>query len=305
MLYITYENETGKLNLTGGSGRSAWHIITVEGLGLSEKSYETTSYPGTLGQKTLSESIEPRTITIQCDVHMLGGSRNEISKALRILNKPGTLTIRDGIRSRKIGARCTNSAEGERNGGYKVFAFQFVCDYPYFEDCHVTTVPVFKPENLIGNGVRWYLDDGKLVTEDGIADGFFKLPCIFTRRISKSNVLNMGDVDCEPIIKIKVQGEQRTDINTKRLSIKNISANQQLDLYCDAEDGDEIIIDIPNRKIYNQNGKNLISYLGATSFLSDFGLQKGDNLIEVTNEITDFCLVECQFSNKYIEAVIE
>ncbi|MBQ8525956.1 MAG: phage tail family protein [Clostridia bacterium] len=306
MLYITYENEIGKLNLTGGSGRSPWHIIEAEGLGLTGKSYDTATFPGTVGQQTLSENVEPRTIIIQCDVHMLGGSRNEVTKALRILNHPGTLTIRDGIRARKINARCTNSAEGERNGGYKVFAFQFVCDYPYFEDCHITSVPVFKPENLIGNGIRWYLDgDGKLASESGITEGAFKLPCIFTRRISSSDVFNFGDVECEPVIRITVQGSQRTDVAAKRLIITNTSTNQQLILNYAAQEGDEITIDIPNRKIFDQKGTNLISYLDSSSFLSDFWLQKNDNIITVKNEITDFCLVICEFSNKYIEAVIE
>ena len=313
MLHITYQNENGKLDFKGGRGRNSWRILEIEGLGLTSKSFNTAQYPATVGQRTLSETIGARTISIQCDVNSIasqyGGTssnRWEISKALKILNEPGTLLISDGVRIRKINARCVEAVQGERHGGYSVFAIQFVCDYPYFEDKETSKVPLFKVENLLGSTTRWYLKDGQL-TKESVESGKFILPCIFTRCISRANVVNIGDVDTEPIIKIRLNGgTYNGTIGTPgTLVISNESTNQQIELNLhNAENTKEVIVDIPNRKIYSQDNKNLIHHLAPTSFLSDFWLKKGQNQICVDNYISESSVVECEFSNKYIEAVI-
>ena len=294
MLNITYQNENGKLDFKGGCGRHAWRILEIDGLGIAPKSFNTAQYPATVGQRTLSETIGARTISIQCDVNSIAShygntpsNRWEISKALKILNEPGTLLISDGVRTRKINARCVEAVQGERHGGYSVFAIQFVCDYPYFEDKETTKVPLFKVEHLLKST--------------------FTLPCMFTRRIAKANVINIGDVDTEPIIKIRLNGgTYNGTIGTPgTLVISNESTNQQIELNLhNAENTKEVIVDIPNRKIYSQDNKNLIHHLAPTSFLSDFWLKKGQNQICVDNYISESSVVECEFSNKYIEAVI-
>lgn len=294
MLNITYQNENGKLDFKGGCGRHAWRILEIEGLGLTSKSFNTAQYPATVGQRTLSETIGARTISIQCDVNSIAShygntpsNRWEISKALKILNEPGTLLISDGVRTRKINARCVEAVQGERHGGYSVFAIQFVCDYPYFEDKETTKVPLFKVEHLLKST--------------------FTLPCMFTRRTTKANVINIGDVDTEPIIRIRLNGGtyNGTAGTPGTLVIRNETTKQEIELNLqDAESTKEVIVDIPNRKIYSQDNKNLIHHLAPTSFLSDFWLQKGQNLIGVDNYISESCVVECEFSNKYIEAVI-
>jgi len=313
MLHITYQNENGKLDFRGGNGRNSWRILEIDGLGIAPKSFNTAQYPATVGQRTLSETIDARTISIQCDVNSIKGqysgassNRFEISKALKILNDPGTLLISDGVRIRKINARCVEAVQGERYGGYSVFAIQFVCDYPYFEDRETSKVPLFKVEPLLGNTTRWYLKDGQL-TDEGVESGKFILPCMFTRYISRANVVNIGDVDTEPIIKIRLNGgTYNGTIGTPgTLVISNESTNQQIELNLhNAENTKEVIVDIPNRKIYSQDNKNLIHHLAPTSFLSDFWLKKGQNQICVDNYISESSVVECEFSNKYIEAVI-
>lgn len=313
MLHITYQNENGKLDFKGGCGRHSWRILEIDGLGIAPKSFNTAQYPATVGQRTLSESIGARTITIQCDVNSIkshygntSSNRWEISNALKILNEPGTLLISDGTRTRKINARCVEAVQGERHGGYIVFAMQFVCDYPYFEDKETTKVPLFKVEHLLGSTERWYLKDGQL-TKEGIESGKFILPCMFTRYISRANVVNIGDVDTEPIIKIRLNGgTYNGTIGTPgTLVISNESTNQQIELNLqDAGETTVVTVDIPNRKIYSQDNKNLIHHLAPTSFLSDFWFKKGQNEICVDNYISESCVVECEFSNKYIEAVI-
>lgn len=313
MLHITYQNNIGKLDFKGGRGRNSWRILEIDGLGLTSKSFNTAQYPATVGQRTLSETIGARTISIQCDVNSIAShygntpsNRWEISKALKILNEPGTLLISDGVRTRKINARCVEAVQGERHGGYTVFAIQFVCDYPYFEDKDAKTVPLFRIEHLIGNATRWYLENGQLA-QAGIEGGTFVLPCMLTRRITKANVVNIGDVDTEPIIKIRLNGGtyNGTEGTPGTLIIRNETTKQEIELNLqDAENTTEVTIDIPNRKIYSQDNKNLIHHLAPTSFLSDFWLKKGQNEICVDNYISESSVVECEFSNKYIEAVI-
>ena len=313
MLHITYQNDNGKLEFKGKNGRNSWRILEIDGLGLAPKRFSSAQYPGSIGQHTSSETVDARTISIQCDVnsvktHYGDTSYNqwEISRALKILNEPGSLLISDGRKIRKINARCVEAVQGERYGGYVVFAMQFVCDYPYFEDKDTKSVPLFKVEPLLGNGTRWYLEDGQL-TSEGIEGGEFTLPCVFGRYISKANVINIGDVDTEPIIRIHLNGGTYTGSGGTlgTLIIHNESTKQEIELNLqDAENTTEIIVDIPNRKIYSQDNQNLIHHLAPTSFLSDFWLQKGSNIIGVDNYISGSCLVECEFSNKYIEAVI-
>ncbi len=313
MLHITYQNDIGTLNFNGGCGHHAWRILEIDGLGIAPKSFNTVHYPATIGQRTLSETIDARTITIQCDVNSIksqycraSSNHWEISKALKILNVPGTLIISDGVRTRKINARCVEAVQGERHGGYIVFAMQFVCDYPYFEDLDTNTMHLFKVEKLIGTTTRWYLKKNQL-TLDSVEKGKFILPCMFTRKTSEANVINIGDVDTEPIIKISLSGEKYNWETDKlgMLIINNKSTNQKIELNLqEAEETKKVIIDIPNRKIYSLDHKNLIHYLSPTSFLSDFWFQTGNNLISVDNYISASCLVECEFSNKYVEAVI-
>lgn len=294
MLNITYQNDIGKLDFKGGRGRNSWRILEIDGLGIAPKSFNTAQYPATIGQRTLSETIGARTISIQCDVNSIAShygntpsNRWEISKALKILNQPGTLLISDGVRIRKINARCAEALQGERYGGYSVFAMQFVCDYPYFEDKDAKIVPLYKVEKLLKST--------------------FTLPCMFTRRIAKADVINIGDVDTEPIIRIRLNGGtySGTDGTPGTLVIRNETTKQEIELnLVNAENTKEVIVDIPNRKIYSQDNKNLIHHLAPTSFLSNFWLQKGNNLIGVDNYISESSIVECEFSNKYIEAVI-
>lgn len=313
MLHITYQNENGKLDFKGGCGRNSWRILEIDGLGIAPKSFNTVQYPATVGQRTLSETTEARTISIQCDVNSIksqygGASSNrwEISRALKILNEPGTLLISDGTRTRKINARCVEAVQGERYGGYIVFAMQFVCDCPYFEDREITKVPLYEVENLLGSTTRWYLEDGQL-TKATVDSGTFILPCMLTRYVSKANVVNIGDVDAEPIIRIRLNGgTYEGDEGTPgTLIIRNETTKQKIELnLLDAENTTEVFIDIPNRKIYSQDNKNLIHHLAPTSFLSDFWFKKGNNEICVDNYISESSVVECEFSNKYIEAVI-
>ena len=320
MLHITYENANGQLRFSGGKGAYPWRVLQIDGLALAEKSLSTAVYPSQAGQTTLSETVGARYITMQCDIRS-SGSRQEIAKALKILNEPGTLTVATGGCTRKIEARCVETAPGERYGGYQIFALQFVCDYPYFEDPENTAVPIYQCEKLIGSGTRWYLDDNGELKSESITPGGFQLPGLLSKRISETNVLNMGDVDTEPTILITMlgeagsgslliyrdkgeQNEQKLELDFPAMVKRKTEEGTLEETEYIPENGDVITIDIPNRQIYNQKGDNLLSGLSLDSFLSDFWLQRGNNLIQVENSVSNSCTVVCRYSNKYVEAVI-
>jgi len=314
MLRITYENKLGKLQLGGGRDTHIWRILEADGLGLTAKQFNTVTYPTEIGQHTMSETINARTITLKCDIRSPKGAQFEIARALRILNRPGTLTIHSGITKRKINARCAAAEQGERHGGYRVFVMQFLCDYPYFEDtCH-TNVPIFRRENLIGSGRRWYFDETAAFHSQPISTNQFILPCMFSRRTSSANVMNLGDVDTEPVLQIYIQGNLFPEAGRK-IRITNNATNQTIEMNLDAYIADEaekerditkdeITLNIPERTVYNIYGENLISILSNDSFLSAFWLECGNNIIEVENSVSARCAVMCEFSNKYIEAVL-
>ena len=307
MLRISYENTIGKLQLGGGRDTHIWRVLEADGLGLAAKQFNAVAYPTEIGQRTLSETINARTITLKCDIRSPKGAQYEIARALRILNRPGTLTIHSGITKRKINARCAAAEQGERHGGYHVFVMQFLCDYPYFEDtCH-TNVPVFRRENLIGA-------PRTAASGHPLSLGQFELPYMFSRRTTSANVINLGDVDTEPVIHIHIQGSLFPDAG-RNIKITNTATNQTLELDLDAYitaelakgrsiTEDEITLNIPERTVYNKYGENLISTLSNDSFLSDFWLECGSNIIEADNTVSTMCVVECEFSNKYIEAVL-
>ena len=307
MLFITYQNNIGKLDFGGGDSSRNFKILDVEGLSLPTKNLNVVSYPGEVGQRTISESAGPRTITLQCDLHSPNGNRYELSKALKILEKSGTLVIRSGNSTRKISARCIDAAPGERYGGYRVLILQFMCDYPYFEDKEDTNVHIFRRENKIKTT--------------------FTLPDILSKRVSEATVTNLGDTDTEPTIiitmlddtvdgnlAIKISNVFREgDVQTKQsldlcfpidIVTKDASGNNQTTAYTPSK-GEIITLDIQSRKIFNQNGDNLISCLSNTSFLSDFWLSGGSNEVAVDLvPFTSSCTVVYKFSNKYVEAVI-
>ena len=59
-----------------------------------------------------------------------------------------------------------------------------------------------------------------------------------------------------------------------------------------------------NRKIYNQDGENLLKYLADDCFFDGFHLYPGNNDIEVINyNVNAEISVDCRYANRYSEAV--
>lgn len=282
-MIITYTNKNGTVTFGGGDMDFAWRIKEIDGFGLVGKNYTASNYIGQPGQVTTSVSVNSRTITMSCDIKAGWDIQRVLSSDLVILDEDGVMTINVGYISRKIECRCIAATPGERDNTYQRYVFQFAADYPYFEDLEKTYIGVYQIQNLV--------------------DSNFTLPGILSKRTSRQIINTLGAAECEPIFIITV--DEKADVSDNSgIFIKNHTTGQIIQLNYQPSAGEEITIDVPNRKIYNSYGTNLISKISDDTFLDGFVLLPGENDIEALNYNTNTTLtVICEFSNKYKEAV--
>lgn len=275
---ITFYNEVGSVVFGGGKTSSRFKIIEIDGLGFCGKSYDFVSYYNTDGQDTISEKIMPRTVTIKGDFEF-SDNTEEFAEALSVLNKKGTLEVESGNIKRKIDARCTDFLQGERQGKFLPFSIQFICDEPYFESSTAYMVPVYRTIPNINSE--------------------FSFPDYFSKRISRRNLFIDSNAETEPIFLI-VAGNNPIG----EMEIVNHTSGERLKINYEPFSNDYITVDVKNRKIYNQAGESLISYLSDDSFFDGFHLYPGDNDVEVLiGTANDKLDVVCKYNNKYLEAV--
>ena len=90
----------------------------------------------------------------------------------------------------------------------------------------------------------------------------------------------------------------------KGYKITNLTTNKMIWLKYEAAAGEIIKIDIPKRTITSSINGNILVNISDDTFLSDFYLTKGQNLVNVLNYNTNETIkVECIHNNSYIEAV--
>lgn len=281
MFNIRFYNEIGSVDFGGGGADTLWKITKAEGLAFCGRSFVTARYAGKDGQETCDVVINPRIITLCGDVRIDDPFNSEIASCLSVFEQPGTLEISTNFGKRTIDAKCCEFVQGDRKGKYVLFTVQFVCDDPYFEDADRTEIYIYKKIPLL--------------------DGEFVFPGMFSKRITRTNIQYAGTCKVEPVFFISVD-EGRDGENL--LIIKNHTSGESLTLNYGAVMGECITVDVKNRKIYNQEGENLLKYLSDDSFFDGFHLCNGDNDIEVINRNSNTGItVSCCFANRYSEAV--
>lgn len=88
------------------------------------------------------------------------------------------------------------------------------------------------------------------------------------------------------------------------ISIQNLTTNQHIKLNTQTLLGEVIKIDIPRRKVISSLRGDVIKVISDDTFLSDFWLDVGNNIIKLTNFNTNEVIsAVCEYTNKYIEAV--
>ena len=270
MLVITFENEFGKVYISG-TPDSILDITSISGLAFPEKQVVSAEFNKIAGIKTLSVKDKMREIVIKGDVL---GSLERQAKAAAVLYNDGTLTIKTERIRRKIDARCVHF--GDRNTDHTL-SLIFRCDSPYFHDLKETEVDV-------------YLRINKIKTP-------FTLPAVFTERIWEGNCKNLGTVATEPKIYIKNHGAP-----VSSFTLVNQTTGNKITMSMTIAEGDEIIISVPERSIKNKNGESLVKYLTQDSFISDMALWPGDNVLKLITAGDLRCRVS--YATNYTEAMV-
>lgn len=273
MFEICFKNEFGNLLLCGAGG--LLEPVSVSGLARPETADKTAVFGFLPGQKCLISRDKARVITIEG--HVFGDYRR-VSDACRLLYTPGTLTFKNAFIERAIAARCTAVSDRKLldTGGY-FLKITFVCDNPYFHDPHPTIVPVYSRIPLMQSD--------------------FTLPCTISRRITEGMCPNPGQVSAEPILTITNHGEAQTGF-----TIKNLTTGVDLEINAAVPVGETITISVPDRTITNTNGQSLLKNLAESSYISDFYLQIGNNLLEFISNGDIRCT--CTYQVNYIESIL-
>lgn len=281
MFNIRFFNETGSIGFGGGRSGSCWKVTSADGLAFCGRNFTCVKYAGQDGQKTTNVAVNARVITLSGDVLLSDNFSVEFKSAMAVLENEGTLEIKTDLGTRRIKARCCDFRENGRKGKYMLFVVQFICDDPYFEDADKTEVAIYK--------------------EIPRLDAEFAFPGKFSERISRRTIVYEGTREAEPVFFISV--DEGKDGENK-LVIKNHTSGENLTFDYGGVLGDFITVDIENRKIYNQDGENLLKYLADDSFFDGFHLFPGSNDIEVINRnINTGISVNCCYANRYSEAV--
>ena len=280
MFEMIFYNNRGRIVFGGGKSLSNWRIIEIEGLGLPLKDYETCIYEGVSGQETVNIHTNARTITVKGDFFMNGEYVDEYKNALAVLEKGGMLEIKNRDEKRRIFAYCTEFVPLDRKGMYLPFAMQFVCDDPFFESSMAYDVPVYKIIPMLSSE--------------------FVFPGEFSVRVTRRNVELKANVELEPVIIITAGSNP-----SGNLKIINHTSGEYLELDYEPLSGECITVDVKNRKIYNQDGQNLLNYLTDESFFDGFHLYPGDNDVEVViGDVNTELEVVLRYNEKFLEAVI-
>ena len=279
MFEIIFYNGEGSVTFGGGKSESNWRIIETDGLGLAGKSYTSCVFENSIGQETVNVHVNARTVTLKGDFFMTENYKSEYKSALTTLNSDGILEVRDGNSVLRIKAYCVQFLPLARKGEYMPFTVQFVCDEPYFESSEAYEMPIFKVIPMLNSD--------------------FVFPDMFSERVTRRNVFINSNAETEPLILIN-SGRHPSGY----LCIKNHTSGESLTINYAPLQSEFITVDVKNRKIFNQDGDNLLPYLADDSFFDGFHLYPGDNDIEVTIGTANTELeVFLRYYERFLEAV--
>ena len=282
-LIITYKNELGEVVMKGGGSDATFRITAIEGLGLVARDYSAAVYSGYDGQETLNSRNQARTITIGIEV-MDKDVTYAVRSALHVLSREGTLYIKNDNTDRRIRCSQVQIPDVTRvlQGEIASFGIQLVCDSPYFEDGTDTVVPLYRRTKLLKTP--------------------FTFPAVFGDIVVGATIRILGTASVEPIITLYYPSPLE---GVERIVITNETTGASIKLDYAPQANDTVTIDIKNRKILSSVSGNLINYLAEDTFLGDFALVYGVNVLSVDlGDVTSGFTIECRYNNLYNEAVV-
>ena len=279
-MVITYKNEHGAIRITGGGDDRAWRMTEITGIGFPKKSFTYNTYAGIYGQELNAVSMNSRTITISGDISRRAQKTLSMSKATRILNADGELSIQTRGKIRRAKVRTVSFEAQERKSEFKTFVLQLESDLPFFWGRGALTYNVFSQQKLLKTP--------------------FTLPCVFSKRHMEAAVINSGDAECEPVVTVsKPAGSAALD--TDAVVITNEDTGAAVTLNHIMQPGETVTIDIPSRTVTSSISGNIIAEISDDTVLSAFVLRTGSNRISCSSGDISIS-VKCWFEELYLEA---
>ncbi|MBQ7097012.1 MAG: phage tail family protein [Clostridia bacterium] len=279
---VRYENALGAVEMTG-DGEGDIRIIKMDGFGLAGREYDTVVYSGYDGQETVRSRALPRAITMAVEFCGLNVAER-VRSALQVLNRKGVLVVEHDEFSRRISCSQVTVTDSERilKNRISTMVIQFVCDSPYFEDAEDTVVALYRRVKLLETP--------------------FSLPSMFGDIIIGADIIVSGAFSVEPVITLYYPDALE---QVESIVITNEANGASIRLDYTPSENDVVTVDVKNRKISSSVNGNLIRNLSDDTFLGDFVLEKGLNVIDVfAGDVSAGFVAECKYNNLYCEAVI-
>ena len=275
MIKLRYYNSLGDVVFD----RDNWHLTEAEGLSVPTKSISAARYINQPGQCTTYCIENPRTITLSGDINIARIDGEKFGKACSVLAKEGILCVETDFYTRQIGARCIEFVPGERNGDYRCFVMQFLCDVPFFEDVDFTEAVIYERKPLL--------------SKDTV------LPAVFSTRVAKGSVYYNGNAYAEPEFYVKIPSGEGT------LTVINHTTGGRLSVRYSKDEFSHLVIDVKNRTITDENGVSRLDFLTDDSFFDGFILQYGENQLEVINsDVANDIGTRMRYKIRYQEAIV-
>ncbi len=281
-LKLIYKNHIGEITMHG-NGFGNIRVCKIEGLGPLIYEYTSSLYSGYDGQETLSKRAEARAITMMLEV-LTQDDGKTLKSALRVFQESGTLYINTRDFERRIMCSQVKVTDVRRvlKRQIATFVVQFVCDSPYFEDGEDTVYSLYKRTKNLKSP--------------------FTLPCEFGSVTAGGSIEILGIVRAEPVITLYYP---ESLAGAEHITILNETSGSFIKLDYLPEADETIEIDIKRRKITSDKNGNIINHLSSDTFLGNFALNPGVNILSVDmGDVTPTFTIECRYNNLYSEAVL-
>ena len=277
---LILENEKGKIVLGGGADFE-FRLLSVEGLGLPQKSYTTVESVGTSGHDTVNVHTMSRIITISGDIFIK--DNNNTDKFVKVLSQDVWLTVHNGRKKRKIFTKIKEIEIYNKKGNYVSFVLQIEGDNPYFTDVESVENYIFRREHMVSGNIE--------------------LPCVFTKRTVGQIVENTGSERTYPVIKIYDMGDNGQNVTEKSIAFVNRDTGESVVFEYETVQGEVITVDFDKRKAESNINGDISGYLALENYLSAFYLQAGENFVDIVNNTEREVSPVCYHDNYYNECI--
>ena len=276
---MIYTSDMGSVVMSG-DGKEKFAVCEADGLELMNRERNLVRFYNTHGYKESNAFYGQRVITVSGDIKTT--DKDEMRRAINVFSVQGTLKIETDSQKREIAVDDVCFKLAEDNGMYKKFCVQMTCDSPFFTECEDISAGAYVRENLITSETT--------------------LPAMFSKRTSGGNIINAGDIKCEPKIIIECIDDTDEEGN---IIVENSTIGCKIQINYTAKKGEIITVDIKERTITSSTKGDITYALAPTSYLCDMYLKKGKNYVDAVADYGNRnCNVYVVFRNNYTGMVI-